>query len=322
MWQEDVSSARGICSAASCVGEVLGWHKGLVRVAWANGSTSAVPPDQLFVLNAADDEHGDLGPPYDDFYEDVSRSTSNMKSTSSIGESRSGSFDLRELFDGDQETDSKDTVLQYQEGGSAQQSEEATVATTAMAAGVEHEQTKDPEGPLQALELPTDNQASCQSGEAGTESLPDVSQQRGSLANALDWATGGVNNIVDLIGAAASHDAFVQEALDQEPVPSYAESKQTGDAMAQTPSEMEPQAEPAKRALGPEANSSENHCLEDEPHFRTLEEAPADHHFVSNVGGRPLGKRFQKAVLKEWAMLQAGLPPSIWVAVFEGRCVA
>lgn len=34
-------------AAAACVGEVLGWYKGLVRVAWADGSVTTAPPDQV-----------------------------------------------------------------------------------------------------------------------------------------------------------------------------------------------------------------------------------------------------------------------------------
>lgn len=49
------------------------------------------------------------------------------------------------------------------------------------------------------------------------------------------------------------------------------------------------------------------------------EEVPRDHHYLDCGGGKLLGKRFQKSVLRDWAILQAGLPPTIWVAVFEGR---
>ncbi len=38
--------------------------------------------------------------------------------------------------------------------------------------------------------------------------------------------------------------------------------------------------------------------------------------------GAASARRFQKAVLREWATLRANLPTSIWVRAYESRCAA
>lgn len=109
----------------------------------------------------------------------------------------------------------------------------------------------------------------------GPES-PGQQQQLGALAGALNWASGGVNNIVNLLGTAACQDVFVQEALDQAPAAVGDRKGKSEEVLALPASGIEP-CTPVQEP-GPE-QSARAQPLE-EPHFHVLGECLV---FISSV---------------------------------------
>ncbi len=58
------------------------------------------------------------------------------------------------------------------------------------------------------------------------------------------------------------------------------------------------------------------------PCGRRAEGEPEGHAHLGapHPAGAASARRFQKAVLREWATLRANLPTSIWVRAYESRC--
>ena len=55
-------------------------------------------------------------------------------------------------------------------------------------------------------------------------------------------------------------------------------------------------------------------------HWMVAESAAGDHLFIGKPAAST-GKKFHKAVLKEWDLLKGSLPSSIWMQAYESRHV-